>query len=163
MTGRIDETADQGVHDADSRLAEVWGDVVDRRNVAFAVVLGIIISVPAFLGSQAILTAVMENTSLARTYAMLIGLGACLCVGVVCARLFPPVRIFREETIGTTEQEAAIAALRSAPNGLGSVDELKPDECAELEAMGLYDLFAEAEATQKREPADNGTEGEAER
>ncbi|GAA5064604.1 hypothetical protein [Nocardia callitridis] len=131
--------------ETEGQLVEVWGDTVDERHVKIAVLLGVVVSAPSFLLAQSVFTATMDNRDLARTYAMLVGLAACLVVAVVCARLFPPKRIVTERAIVPEEQMATVMELARQPGGIGELASLSEAERDEMKRLGLYDLFAEAE------------------
>ncbi len=129
----------------DSRLVEVWGDTVDERHVKIAVALGVVLAVPAFLGGKELFTSTMENQDLARTYAMLTGLAACLLSAIVSARFFKPKRVVTERQLDPEEQIAAAMELAQLPLGLGALADLSDAERDEMRRLGLYDVFEEAE------------------
>lgn len=129
----------------DTHLVEVWGDTVDERHVKIAVALSVLLAVPSFLGARTLLTATMANQDLARTYAMLAGLFACLLAAVISAKLFKPKRIVTERQLDPEEQIAAAMDLAQLPLGLGTLSSLSEAEQAEMRRLGLYDVFAEAE------------------
>ncbi|MDF2825634.1 MAG: hypothetical protein K0R68_3042 [Mycobacterium sp.] len=138
-TQGVDQRAD------DTHLVEVWGDTVDERHVKLAVALSVLLAVPSFLGARALLTATMENQDLARTYAMLAGLFACLLAAVISAKFFKPKRIVTERQLDPEEQIAAAMELAQLPLGLGTLSSLSEAEQDEMRRLGLYDVFAEAE------------------
>ncbi|AQA06208.1 hypothetical protein BVC93_07325 [Mycobacterium sp. MS1601] len=129
----------------DSRLVEVWGDTVDERHVKSAVALSVVLAVPSFLGARALFSTTMENQDLARTYAMLAGLFACLLAAVISAKFFKPKRIVTERQLDPEEQIAAAMDLAQLPLGLGTLSSLSEAERGEMRRLGLYDVFAEAE------------------
>ena len=138
----------------DSRLVEVWGDTVDERHVKIAVALSVLLAVPSFLGARALLSATMANQDLARTYAMLAGLGACLVAAVISAKLFKPKRVVTERQLDPEEQIAAAMDLAQLPLGLGTLSSLTDAERDEMRRLGLYDVFAEAERRLAAQKAD---------
>ena len=77
---------------AGQALVEVWGDTADTRHLAWAIVIGIGISLTGFLIANRILVSHVSSPELARAYAMLAGLGGCLLSGVICAFIFQPKR-----------------------------------------------------------------------
>lgn len=139
-----------GTDHGDERLVEVWGDVVDERHVVKAVLLGCVLAVPSFYGALEIFSASMDNQDLARTYAMLVGLAACLVAGTISARRFKPKRMVVEGELDPADQREAIAELAADPGGLGRVADLNDAEREELVELGLLDLFLEAEQEQER-------------
>ena len=139
----------------DSRLVEVWGDTVDERHVKIAVALGVVLSVPSFLGAKELFASVMDNQDLAKTYAMLTGLAACLVAAVISARLFEPKRVVTERQLDPEEQIAAAMELAQLPLGLGTLDSLSPAEQDEMRRLGLYDVFAEVERRLADDPTND--------
>lgn len=137
------------------RLAEVWNDTVDLRQLAWAIVIGIGISVTAFFLASRWLRTVVSSPELAHAYAMLAGLAGCVLAGVICARRFPPKRVVVEE--GASKDPAwraeVLAELAAQPGGLGRIEDLPPAAVQELKELGLYELFEEARLP-AREPAD---------
>ena len=126
----------------DSRhLAEVWGDVVDLRQLALAVLIGAVVSLGMFLAALAGFHALGTAAASGRAYAMLAGLGGCVLGGAICARLLPPKRILVETGGSDEERTAAVAALfEDRPDG-GAAVPLPVVAWAELQALGLLDLM----------------------
>ncbi|HCQ46948.1 MAG TPA: hypothetical protein DIW53_09240 [Achromobacter sp.] len=127
------------------RLAEVWSDTVDLRQLAWAIGIGIAISVTGFFAASRWLRGMVASPELAHAYAMLAGLAGCVIAGVICARLFPPKRAVIEHT--STHDPAwraeVLAELADQPGGLGSLADLPEPVVRELKELGLYDLFTE--------------------
>lgn len=127
------------------QLVEVWGDTVGERDVKFAVLIGVALSVPSFLGAQALFTGLMTNEDLARTYAMLVGLFMCLVAAGICAKLFAPKRIVSERKINREDQIATVMELAQERAGIGEVACLNDREREDMQRLGLYEIFVEAE------------------
>ena len=127
------------------RLAEVWGDTVDLKHLAWAIVIGTGISVTAYFFASRWLTSVVESKQLAQAYAMLAGLAGCVISGVICARIFPPKRVVTEMDISSDPvwRAEVLAELENQPGGLGTVADLPPAVVQELKELKLYELFAE--------------------
>lgn len=132
----------------DWRLAEVWSDTVDLRQLAWAIGLGIVISLAGFFAASRWLRGIVASPELAHAYAMLAGLAGCVLAGVICARLFPPKREVIEHT--STHDPAwraeVLAELAEQPGGLGTLADLPEAVKRELKELDLYDLFAEPAA-----------------
>ncbi len=128
-------------HLAEVYLAEVWGDVVDLRHLALAVVIGAVVSLATFIAALVGFHALGIVAASGRAYAMLAGLGGCLLAGAICAGLLPPKRVLVETGLDAGEREAAVAALfdRAA-----AAAPLPAVAWAELQALGLLDLMAAA-------------------
>ncbi|WP_260854202.1 hypothetical protein [Paraburkholderia sp. BCC1886] len=136
-----------GAELASHRYAEVWGDTVELGHLAWSVVLGIGISTGAFFAGERVLSAVVADPAIARAYAMLVGLAGCLIAGALCAVLFKPKRTVVEHATDETERLRVLDQLATESGGLGSPDDLSPAARAEMEELGLLDLFASYEAT----------------
>ena len=130
---------------ADWRLAEVWGDTVDLRHLAWAIAIGTGISVLGFYLASRWLSTVVESRQLAHAYAMLAGLAGCVIAGVICARTFPPKREVTElDTSNDPEwRREVLEELARQPGGLGTVQDLPPAVVQELKELKLYELFAD--------------------
>lgn len=141
------------------RLAEVWSDTVDLRQLAWAIGIGISISVAGFYAASRWLRGMVASPELAHAYAMLAGLAGCVIAGVICARLFPPKREVIEHT--STHDPAwraeVLAELAEQPGGLGTLADLPPAVVRELKELDLYDLFTEPPA----QPAASATSATA--
>lgn len=133
-------------------LVEVWGDTVDLRHLAWSVVLGTGISIGAFFAGQRLLSAFVPDAAIARAYAMLVGLAGCLVAGMVCAFLFKPKREVVEHAVNPAERMRVLDQLAAESGGLGTVADLSPAARAEMDELGLLDLFAayEREHAHKR-------------
>ncbi|PIF35160.1 hypothetical protein CLV01_0366 [Delftia sp. 60] len=130
---------------ADWRLAEVWGDTVDLRHLAWAIAIGTGISVLGFYLASRWLATVVESRQLAHAYAMLAGLAGCVIAGVICARAFPPKReVTEQDTSNDPEwRREVLEELARQPGGLGTVQDLPPAVVQELKELKLYELFAD--------------------
>jgi hypothetical protein len=135
--------------DAPVALAEVWGDTVDLKHLAWSVVLGVAISVGAFEAGKLLLSSVASDPAIVRADAMLVGLGGCLLAGVVSAALFRPKRIVVEQTVHESDRMDVLARLAEEWGGIGSLADLPASARAELKELGLLDLFIAYEASGK--------------
>lgn len=150
-----------------ARLAEVWSDTVDLRQLAWAIGIGIVISVAGFYAASHWLRGIVGSPELAHAYAMLAGLAGCVLAGLICARLFPPKRIVVEHS--ATQDPAwraeVLAELAEQPGGLGTLADLPEAAVRELKALDLYELFAQPAApapdTRVRAEAPQGANKEA--
>lgn len=129
------------------RLAEVWGDTVDLRHLAWAIIIGIGISVLGFYLASRWLASVVGSTQLAHAYAMLAGLAGCVIAGVICARAFAPKREVSEQSMAEDPQwqREVLDELSQQPGGMGSLADLPPSVVAELKELKLYALFERAD------------------
>ena len=128
-------------------LAEVWGDTVDLRHLAWSVVLGVVISLGAFEAGRVALSSIVADAAIARAYAMLIGLAGCLAAGALCAMLFKPKRIVVDQTVDEADRMEVLKQLGEEHGGIGATADLPASARAELKELGLLDLFATAEVS----------------
>lgn len=133
--------SDDAAQKSSLRLVEVWGDTVDLKHLAWSVALGTGISVGAFFLGQRLLSTFVQDAAIARAYAMLVGLAGCLVAGVVCALLFKPKRDVVEHAVDPTERLKVLDQLAAESGGLGAVADLPPSVRAEMEELGLLELF----------------------
>lgn len=141
-----------GLHaggDTAATLAEVWGDTVDLRHLAWSVVLGVAISVAAFEAGRRLLTSFVNDAAIVRADAMLVGLGGCVLAGVVSAVLFRPKRVVVEHAVDESERMAVLAQLAEEWGGIGSLSDLSASARAEMKELGLLELFRAYEASAK--------------
>jgi hypothetical protein len=122
------------------QLAEVWGDVVDVVHLRWSVVLGCALGLPSYL-LAALFFGQFAPPQLAKTYALLVGLVACLVAGAICARLFAPKRALVEEPTDDGAREEAIRELIAESGELGSIDDLPEATRQELRDLAIEDLF----------------------
>ncbi|WP_225781523.1 hypothetical protein [Xenophilus sp. Marseille-Q4582] len=125
-------------------LVEVWGDTANTRHLAWAIVIGIGISLTGFLIASRILVAHVSSPELARAYAMLAGLAGCVLSGVICAFIFQPKREVVEGAASDPAwREEVVAQLAEEHGGLGSMDDLPPVVAREMKELEIYELFAQ--------------------
>lgn len=143
------------------RLAEVWGDTVDLRHLAWSIAIGIGISVVGFFLASRWLATFVESRQLAHAYAMLAGLAGCVTAGVICARAFPPKREVTEQDLSTDPawRREVLQELAAQPGGLGSIADLPPAVVRELKELKLYELFEQHE--QQLQPGSGASTGAA--
>ena len=136
------------------QLVEVWGDTADTRHLAWAIVLGITISLAAFFAASRVLTAHVASPDLARAYAMLAGLAGCLLAGLVCASLFKPKRVVVEgQAVDPYWRQEVLRQLAEQTGDLGSVADLPPEVLAEMKELQILQLFVDYENQQRIERA----------
>ncbi|MEJ8847739.1 hypothetical protein [Variovorax rhizosphaerae] len=130
-----------------SQLVEVWGDTADVKHLAWSIVLGIGISLPAYLLAAKALASMVSSPELARAYGMLAGLGGCVIAGVLCAVLFKPKRVVVEgEAADPFWREEVLAKLAEQTGDLGSVADLPASVVQEMKELQIYDLFVAHES-----------------
>lgn len=123
-----------------SSLLEVWGDTVDSRHLCGAIALGLTIAGSLYLAADEIMPSLVDDRTLAHSYALLVGLLGCLVAAVIAAKLFPPKR---EVVMGTGTDSAgrriAMDAIEEEAGPLGDPRELPAAVQEELRALALFD------------------------
>ena len=136
------------------QLVAVGGDTADTRHLAWAIVIGIGISLTGFLIASRILVAHVSSPELARAYAMLAGLAGCVLSGVICAFIFQPKRDVVEGAASDPAwREQVVAELAEEHGGLGNIADLPPVVVQEMKELEIYELFAQydpSKATNKK-------------
>lgn len=134
MTGPSTEAAEDG-----GRLLEIWGDTVDSRHTIWAIALGVGLTVPLYLGAELLFSRLVDDQTVAGTYALLVGLVGCLLAGFGGALLFPPKRVVTEHAPTEQSRRAAMDAVEADYGPLGDPTELSEPVQRELRALGLFD------------------------
>ncbi|MCJ8140031.1 hypothetical protein [Falsirhodobacter halotolerans] len=129
---------------SDGQLAEVWGDVVSRRHLGRAIIIGGAVSLAFYGIGLLVITPMAETPQIGRALAMLLGILGCLTGGLICARLYAPKRVLTEELgAGSAEWQHQVLDQIEAEGGtIGDMADLPPAVVKELHETGLYDVFA---------------------
>ncbi|QVJ03286.1 hypothetical protein KGD82_14830 [Nocardiopsis eucommiae] len=147
MSGPATEPEEDG-----GRLLEIWGDTVDSRHTIWAIALGVGLTVPLYLGAELLFSRLVDDATVAGTYALLVGLVGCLLAGFVGALLFAPKRVVTEHAPTEESRRAAMDAVEADYGPLGDPSELSEPVRSELRALGLYDdLLAQHRRREERE------------
>jgi len=129
-------------HDKPTRLANVWGDTVDLKHLAGAMLIGIGLGFSFFKGGQMTLERMYPamDKGLSNAMAMLVGIVGCLLAAVISAKLFPPKRTLSEQQFSEADRERVLKELQvdlaaeaeymktMSPEMLREMRELKLDE-----------------------------------
>lgn len=121
------------------RLLEVWGDTVDARHLLGAMGLGVGIAVPVYLLAEWGFGQLTGGDPVGRSYALVIGLTACVVAAVIAANVFKPKRVVVIGESRAGSREAAMDAIEDELGPLGDPDELPAAALAEVKELGLYD------------------------
>lgn len=124
--------------------ADVWGDTVDLRHLAIAMVIGLIISLTFYLLGLNYLQANFPQLpqNLMTAYALLIGIAGCLISAVISANLFKPKRNLNEGHFSEEDRNAVLDELQIDRER--EAEELKTagaEIISEMKELQLYDLF----------------------
>ncbi|MCB8822903.1 hypothetical protein [Microvirga rosea] len=139
------------------QLAEVWGDVVDLRQLGVAIIIGAAISLGTYFIAGRIFAATVEVAAVGRAYAMLAGLVGCVVSGIVCAKLFPPKREVMESAADPSWRAEAMEQLAAETGTIGRIEDLPPVVAQEMKELGLYDLFASYDSNRNADEKEQGT------
>lgn len=127
----------------EEKYTEVWGDTVVLKELVYACIIGIILTMSMFLLGKYLFHKIPSiEKSLASGYALLIGVMGCILSGVISAKLFKPKRNVEEkfelENIEALLEKAGLT-LSEEGEYLGNADE---EIIRELENLELYPLLA---------------------
>ncbi|HIY67363.1 MAG TPA: hypothetical protein H9830_13940 [Candidatus Agrococcus pullicola] len=120
---------------------EVWGDTVSPRHLLYSIIMGVGFATSVFLGGRWLLRALGTDEQMVGSYSLLIGIGACIVVAVVCARFFKPKRVLVENEYGASSRESAMDAMEAEVGPIGDPDTFPPAVLEEVKMLGLYDDF----------------------
>lgn len=127
-----------------SRLIEVWGDTVDTKHLGASIALGAGIATPTFLLARRLFRAKVEDQTLAQSYALLLGLGACLVAAFIAARLFKPKRVVTQTAATAESRREALDAIAAGGAEWTDPADLSVEVRDELRQLGLYDVLKQA-------------------
>jgi len=126
---------------------EVWGDTVDGRHLLYSILIGVGLGTPAYLLAAWLFgQADGIDPALSKSYALLVGLGACVLTGVVNAKLFAPKRVLVDADDEPGSREVAMDSIEQEFGPLGDPDDLPPAVLREVRELGLYDDLASQHA-----------------
>ncbi|SFB63963.1 hypothetical protein SAMN03159496_06365 [Rhizobium sp. NFR07] len=124
------------------QLAEVWGDVVSRPQLAKAMIIGAILSVVVYYVALATIAPLATTPAVGKALAMLAGIVGSVISGAVCSRIFAPKRIVVEQVEkGTAWQADILAQLEQEGGTIGRVEDIPSEVAQEMREVGLYELF----------------------
>ncbi|WP_025591342.1 hypothetical protein [Agrobacterium tumefaciens] len=127
---------------AHGQLAEVWGDVVSRPQLAKAMMIGAVLSVAIYYLTLATIAPLAATPAIGKALAMLAAIVGSVISGAVCSRIFAPKRIIVEQAeTGTAWQTDILDQLDQEGGPIGRVEDLPPEVVQEMREVGLYDLF----------------------
>ncbi|MGM1029130.1 MAG: hypothetical protein ACQEWM_04550 [Actinomycetota bacterium] len=119
---------------------EVWGDTVDGRHLLYSILIGVGLGTPAYLLAVWLFgQADGIAPALSKSYALLVGLAACVLTAVVNAKLFPPKRILVDADDEPGSREVAMDSIEQEFGPLGDPDELPAAVLREVRELGLYE------------------------
>lgn len=134
-----------------TRYADVWGDTVDIRQLFIAIVVGIILSLGAFLLGKLLLTKCYPGlaTNLMLGYALFSGMVGALASAAVCAAFFAPKRVLVEGELSEEDRENVINELNlDMEEESRQLANLPPDVITEMKDLQIYSLFANKKNTE---------------
>ncbi|MCD2263717.1 hypothetical protein K3888_13515 [Dietzia aurantiaca] len=134
------------VPDGDPELVSVWNETVKTRNLGYSLLISVPATLIGLLVAENLLSRVMADADIAKTYSLLIGLAIVVTTAVINARLFKPQRIVTTEEPGeSTTFEETLRELADEPAGLGDTSAVPEEVRQEMRELGLYDAFVRAE------------------
>lgn len=124
-------------------LTEVWGDTVNLRELLCAVLLGIVFTMGFYLVARHFFLQIDSlEASLARGYALFVGIAGCLISSIISAKLFEPKRIISEMNQQHDIEDVLAHAGMSVEDEIDALIKLDPEIIKEMERFSLYPLLA---------------------
>ncbi len=124
--------------------ADIWGDTVDLKHLAIAIIIGIAISLTAFLIGFNIIKQMRPDMVLPLQKAMglIVGIFGCIVSAIICAKLFPPKRTFSEQEFTAEDRERMITELNIDPEEeLEAINAMSDSTKEEMQELEIYDMF----------------------
>ena len=127
----------------DKPLTDVWGDTVNLKELLFAVLLGIVFTMGFYLvGRHFFLQIDTLEPSLAKGYALFVGIAGCLISSVISAKMFKPKRVITEMQQNHDIEEIIAHAGMTMEDEIEALTKLHPDIIKQMEDFSLYSLLA---------------------
>lgn len=136
-------------------LTEVWGDTVNLKELTISIILGVVFTMAFFLAGREIFYGMDSiDESLAKGYALFVGIVGCFVAAVISAKKFRPKRVIGElNDIGDIEDilEYAHMTVEEEAEALAKVDKGIIKEMEDLELYSLLALIPEDSPNYKAE------------
>lgn len=124
-------------------LTEVWGDTVNLKELLCSVLLGIVFTMGFYLaGRYFFLKMDSLEPSLAKGYALFVGIAGCLISSVISAKMFKPKRIISEMQADHDIEDILAHAGMTVEDEIDALIKLDPEIIKEMEKYSLYSLLA---------------------
>jgi len=125
------------------QYTEVWGDTVVLKELVYASIIGVVLTMSAFLIGQKIFSNIESiEEGLANGYSLLVGVAGCILSGVISAKLFSPKRTVEERFEAEDIEEIIKAAGMTVEEEIEALSNLDSEIIKELEDLELYALLA---------------------
>ena len=117
-------------------LTEVWGDTVSLRELLVAVLLGIVFTMGFYLvGRHMFLQIDSLDASLAKGYALFVGIAGCLISSVISAKLFKPKRVISEMQQNHDIEDVLVHAGMTLEDEIDALTKLDPEIIKQMEDL----------------------------
>jgi len=124
-------------------LTEVWGDTVNLKELLVAVLLGIVFTMGFYLVARHFFLQIDSiEASLARGYALFVGIAGCLISSVISAKMFKPKRVISEMQQDHDIEDVLAHAGMTVEDEIDALIKLDPEIIKEMEKFSLYSLLA---------------------
>jgi len=124
-------------------LTEVWGDTVNLKELLCSVLLGIVFTMGFYLIARHFFLQIDSiEDSLAKGYALFVGIAGCLISSVISAKLFEPKRVISEMNQQHDIEDVLAHAGMTVEDEIDALIHLDPEIIKEMEKFSLYSLLA---------------------
>lgn len=128
----------------ESGLAVIWGDTVNLRHLAGAMIIGMILGISFYKGGLLVIEKYFSSLpeNLHKSVALLVGIGGCLIAAVISAKLFPPKRVLSEQQFSPEDRERVLKELQvDIEQEAEDLKTMSPAVIKEMEELQLLELF----------------------
>ncbi len=127
----------------DLYYTEVWGDTVVLKELLYACLIGVVLTMGMFLIGREFFSR-MENLDkgLADGYALLVGVIGCILSDVISAKLFKPKRNIEERFESENIEDLLKAMGMTVEEEKEALSKLDPEIIKEMEELELYALLS---------------------
>ncbi|MDR3561342.1 MAG: hypothetical protein P4N59_07880 [Negativicutes bacterium] len=123
----------------------VWGDTVDIKELLIGLILGALVGYGSYVGGLWYLKIFHPGIAkgVLQGYALLFGIGGCLVVGVIAAKVTKAKRVFVEDDSSIDKQAALLEFNLDLEREAEYLKSVPPDIKKEMHQLQIYDLFAD--------------------
>jgi hypothetical protein len=140
-----EEREDELMQEERQGYLTVWGDTVDLKELLLGVFFGAVVGFCSYSGALWYLKTFHSGMAkgVLEGYALLVGVGGCLAVGVIAARVTKAKRNFIEDDNSIDKKEALLEMDLDLDREAEYLQHVSADVIQEMHQLQIYDLFTE--------------------
>ena len=140
------------VKDSELELAEIWGDTVNLKHLAGAMIIGVVLGFSFYWTGLQIIKSLYPDIqiSLQQALALLVGIVGCLLAAVISAKLYPPKRILTEQSASQEDRRLILQELQiDQAQEAEDMKSMPQDILDEMRELKLDELFQVSSSDKK--------------